>query len=89
MEPDSTPVPEPRGSLVPPARRPPTAIAIATPEPPRPPIVRGTRQAGMPAFLRFVRETVNVVLDIADDVADSLAGALGVRERTDKRSGRD
>ena len=85
---EPTPLPEPRGSLVPPVRRPPTAIATATPEPPRPPVVRRSTRRG-PAFLRAMRDAMNVVLDVADDVADSVAEALGVRPRVDRRGRSD
>jgi hypothetical protein len=61
------------GQFVPPGRNPPTAIATATPEPPpRPRVEVGWKQPrGLGASLRGA---VLRVLDVADRVADVLAG---------------
>ena len=67
------PEPQPRGSLVPPPRNPPTALATAAPLPPR-------RQdpddlAPVPGFRRFV----DAALDRLDLVGDRVAAAIGLR----------
>ncbi len=68
-----TPETQPDGAFVPPGRHPPTAVATATPEPPPPPRVElGWKQPrGIGA--RF-RGALLRVLDVADRVADVLAG---------------
>jgi hypothetical protein len=73
---ESEPTPEPRGDLVPPPRRPPTAIATATPPPPRPsrPLVRASRA---PWLLRVAGRALTVALDAADRVGDTIREALG------------
>ena len=73
---ETEPTPEPRGDLAPPVRRPPTAVATATPPPPRPPRapVR-TRQA--PWLLRAAGRALTAALDAADLVADTIREALG------------
>ena len=76
---DSEPTPEPRGDLAPPVRRPPTAVATATPPPPRPPRpprppVRATRT---PWLLRAAGRALTAALDAADRVGDTLREALG------------
>lgn len=82
---DDFPIPEPRGDLVPPPRKPPTAVAAA-PLPPLPPprprsrlvVSTTTRTISIfPALAGFVAS----LLDAADEVADSIAEGLGLRER--------
>ena len=77
MTEDFSPVPEPSGALVPPRRVPPTAVATATPPPPRPSRpVRTVRRTGP---FEALRRGVNAVLDAADTAADAIAGAIGLR----------
>jgi hypothetical protein len=73
---DPAPTPEPRGDLAPPVRRPPTAVATATPPPPRPPRppVRAPRT---PWLLRAAGRALTAALDAADRVGDTIREALG------------
>jgi hypothetical protein len=68
------PLPEPRGSLPPPVRHPPTAVGLATPPPPAPiPSVSGRRPRGSP-LVRFLRRLAMIPLDLADGLVDRLLG---------------
>ena len=80
---DIAPEPDPSGSLVPPPRHPPTAVEAAAPLPPEPPVVPA--RASEPALLRMIRQAVDAVLDVADDVADNIASAAGIGPRRDAR----
>jgi hypothetical protein len=71
------PVPEPGGQLVPPPRNPPTALALATPPPP--PMREEIWRSDRSDVVRRFRAAVNVVLDRVDDVADTIAEAIGMR----------
>lgn len=80
MADDEKPPTEPRNALVPPSRRPPTAIGTGTPEPPRPPRrprhVHRERQVRLfPALGRVVTR----VLDALDTVGEAIAVNLGLR----------
>ncbi len=74
---DFIPQTEPSGALVPPPRVPPTAVALATPDPPplRPSRVPYLRRTGSVA--QFVQRT----LDAVDELADTVAEGLGLRAR--------
>jgi hypothetical protein len=70
---ESLPETQPDGSLMPPPRNPPTAVATAAPLPPsQPQRVRGRRSSGVVAL-------VNRALDQLDTLADRIAGAVGLR----------
>lgn len=76
---DPTPRPEPRGDLLPPTRRPPTALAVATPPPPpRPRALPRPRRTGLLATLRA---GVDAALDAADAVGDAIREAIGLDRR--------
>ncbi len=68
---DPDPVPESRGSLVPPVRYPPTEIGVATPEPPVPPSLVARRRRE-PGLLRLVRMIAAIPLDLADALVAAL-----------------
>ena len=71
---EMNPPTQPSGDLVPPPRVPPTAIALASPAPvPLRPI---RTEATGTAFGRFIDRT----LDVVDNVADSVAHLLRVRD---------
>jgi len=76
---DFVPESQPSGSLVPPPRHPPTAIATATPQPPRPPV------SAVPpeplSLTRLLRRAIDRALDVADDVADTIVSATGIGPR--------
>ena len=77
---DGLPRPEPRGALVPPVRRPPTALGTDASEPPPPPgrsrSVRVTQRWSIgPAVMHLM----NAVLDAVDQVGDDIAVELGIR----------
>ena len=84
MTSDQFPEPDPRGALVPPSRRPPTATGTDTPEPPRGDrVVRTeTHWELAPELKRFV----NKVLDAVDQVAEKIAVELGVRGPSSRSS---
>ncbi|HEY9229124.1 MAG TPA: hypothetical protein VIP11_20910 [Gemmatimonadaceae bacterium] len=77
MEDDSpTPPTQPSGALVPPSKLPPTAVALATPDPLPNPQQRTTRRyADLNPVQRFLSRT----LDLVDDFADTVADGLGLR----------
>lgn len=65
---DSSPEPEPSGALNPPMRRPPTALALATPPAPLPARHHGRiRRRGL---LEVLRATALGLMDVADEIAD-------------------
>jgi hypothetical protein len=73
MEQDDTPPTEPSGSLDPPRRQPPTAVATATPEPaPREEPRAAVRRRGLEG-------AISRALDVVDALADGIAGALRIR----------
>jgi len=79
--PDESPPTEPRGELVPPPRKPPTAISgpVEGPFPPRPRrFVEAWRQPGWRGQSRLTRLT-NEFFDALDGVADRVAEQLGLR----------
>jgi len=78
---DEAPVPEPGGSLEPPDRKPPTALATATPPPPHKP--RSFRHAlqSDPRARRLVDNAIEMVFDAADNVADEIANLFRIRRR--------
>jgi len=67
------PVPDPGGSLDPPRRNPPTALATAVPEPERQPT--STRASGRNRFLAL-RQLAVAALDLADEAARTIRGVL-------------
>jgi hypothetical protein len=70
---ESLPETQPEGSLVPPPRVPPTAVATAAPLPPSSPrLSLATRRSGVFAM-------VNRALDQLDTLADRIADAVGLR----------
>lgn len=64
------PEPEPSGSLIPPIRRPPTAVGLATP--PAPEHSRAPQRRAEPRLLRFIRRLAIIPLELAD----ALVGAM-------------
>lgn len=70
------PVPDPRGSLEPPRRNPPTAVALATPDPENP--SWGSHQMTGGRFLGWRHLAVRL-LEVADQVGDSIRRALVTR----------
>ena len=78
---DDAPTPEPGGSLDPPDRKPPTAIAAATPAYPRGPrSIRDALQSD-PRTRKFVDNAIRVVFDAADNIADEIAGLFRLRRK--------
>ena len=73
MEDARLPEPEPSGALVPPPTHPPTALATAAPLPPR------RRPDEALDAREVVARAVERTLDALDRVADSIAGAVGLR----------
>ncbi|HEY4307321.1 MAG TPA: hypothetical protein VGM82_22810 [Gemmatimonadaceae bacterium] len=73
MKDADTPPTQPADFLVPPTKIPRTALAVATPPPPREPRVPDTH-------LTF-SGVVNEVFDKVDAVADAIAAGLGLRPR--------
>jgi hypothetical protein len=71
---DSTPLTQPSGALVPPPSGPPTAVALATPEPPPAPRIAFPSARSYP-----FRQLINQTLDAVDELADTLAEGLGIR----------
>lgn len=65
------------GFLVPPTKIPGTALATATPPPPREPRIVRRSQSG----LSFIGVFAEKLLDAVDDVADAVAVGLGLRNR--------
>lgn len=68
-----------KGDLMPPARRPPTAVGADTPPPPpREPVRLPQRRSPAPArpvlydLLQTIRAAVGAILDIADVAADAI-----------------
>jgi hypothetical protein len=71
---DFIPQTQPSGALVPPNKPPGTAIATSAPLPPsREPRARRLRDPNV--LRRFLMRT----LDVVDEVADAVAGGLGLR----------
>jgi hypothetical protein len=72
---DFTPQTQPSGALVPPNKPPGTAVATSAPLLPsrEPRHVRTLRDSN--AILRFLSRT----LDVVDEMADAVAGGLGLR----------
>ena len=79
MMPDDTPLPEPNGSLLPPTRHPPTALAVSTPPPPRRPRSITERLQADPRMRRMVDNTIEFVFDRADALGDEIAKVFGLR----------
>ena len=78
---DDAPLPDPSGALEPPNRKPPTAVAVSTPEPPRPPrSIRNALQSD-PRTRKFVDDAIRVVFDAADNLADEIASLFRVRRK--------
>ena len=76
---DVAPQTEPKGELIPPPRKPPTAVAADAAEPePRPPrsVQRWKRPTRGPVPKAIVR-AVDAVLDVLDSVGDAVRAAAG------------
>jgi hypothetical protein len=73
-------IPEEKGALVPPARRPPTAVAAETPPlPPREPLPESVSALARPLLfqlLRGLRQAVGLMLDAADEAASRIKQGL-------------
>lgn len=82
MIPNDTPIPEPGGELVPPVRNP-TALAVATPPPPRRPRAIWNALQSDARTRRFVDDTIEFVFDRADALGDEIAHIFGVRRRNE------
>jgi hypothetical protein len=79
MDSDDAPLTDPSGALEPPHRKPPTALATATPQPPRPPrSIRNALQSD-PRTQRLVDNAIRLMFDAADNVADGIASILRIR----------
>jgi hypothetical protein len=77
MDDADTPPTQSSGFLVPPTKIPGTAVATATPPPPREPRhVRRSRSG-----LSVVGAFADKLLDVVDDVADAVAVGLRLRDR--------
>ena len=71
---DYIPETQPSGALVPPNKPPGTAVATSAPLPPsREPLARTLRDSNV--IRRFLSRT----FDVVDEVADAVAGGLGLR----------
>ena len=81
MVPDDAPLPEPSGSLLPPTRHPPTALAVATPPPPRRPRSPLERLQADPRTRRLVDNAITFVFDRADAIGDGIAKIFGLRPK--------
>jgi hypothetical protein len=75
MEDADTPPTQPAHFLVPPTKIPRTALAVATPEPPREP--RDLAVSRRLSFTAFLSDVFNTF----DAVADAVAAGLGLRDR--------
>jgi hypothetical protein len=73
MDDERVPEPEPSGALVPPPVHPPTALAAATPLPPRRWDDDVAEASGV------LQRAFNGALDALDRVGDSIAEAVGLR----------
>ena len=79
---DDAPLPDPSGALEPPNRQPPTALSVATPQPPRPPrSIRNALQSD-PRTRQFVDGAIRVMFDAADNLADEIADFIRLRPKT-------
>jgi hypothetical protein len=75
MDDADTPPTQPSGSLGPPTKIPTTALALVTPPPPPAPrlLLRTPSRTNTAQFF------ANLILDSVDEVADAVAGTLGLR----------
>jgi hypothetical protein len=78
---DDAPLPDPSGSLEPPDRKPPTAIAVSSPPPPRPPRSFRAMLQSDPRTRKFVDDSIRVVFDAADNIADEIASLFRLRPK--------
>ncbi len=74
MPEDMTPDTEPAGNLVPPVHPPATAVGVPDMPPLRPMLPR-MRRAAPPALVAALER----VLDVLDDIGDSIARVAGIR----------
>ena len=81
MDSEDAPLPEPSGSLLPPTRHPPTALAVSTPPPPRRSRSIHDLMNADPRTRRFVDNAISFVFDRADAIGDGIASALGLRPK--------
>ena len=81
MESEHAPVPETSGALLPPTRHPPTALAVATPPPPRRPRSPLERFQADPRTRRLVDNAIEFVFDRADAIGDGIASLFGLRPK--------
>ena len=72
---DFIPETQPSGALVPPNKPPGTAIATAAPLPPN----RQPRYARSLHDPNAIRRLLTRTLDVVDEIADAVAGGLGLR----------
>lgn len=75
MSDDYAPEPQPFGDLSQPPRKPPTAIALATPEP--------APEHRRPSAVRraWYEDVLTRTLDVVDELGDAVAEALHIRPR--------
>ena len=81
MEEDFSPPTQPDGELVPPPRKPPTAVGTAAPDPApgeKPIAVRAWRRRS--AQLTALSGIVNGVFNVLDAVGDRIAETVGLRD---------
>ena len=79
---DDAPLPETSGSLLPPTRHPPTALAVSTPPPPRRPRSLQDRLQSDPRTRKLVDNAIAFVFDGADALGDGIAQIFGLRPRS-------
>ena len=77
MEDDPTPPTQPFGDLVPPPKVPPTALALASPAP------LPHRRPSTPELYdaSALQQLITRTLDFVDNIADTVAAGLGLRDR--------
>ena len=79
MPSEKRPKPKSRGSRVPPGGRPPGGAGTETPDPPPPRRPRARASAGPTTFAEAFESTMTEVMEEVGQVADAIAGYLGLR----------